>query len=291
MILFLRAICVCGLLALTTNPTFAQIATPADIETFFDEKISALKEGTGVPGITLSVVKDGEVIILKGYGVADIRTQEPVDPETTGFRVGSITKPFTAVAALQLADSGKMDLFTDLNTYLSPYQIPETYPEPVAAHHVLTHQSGFDVDISYLWGDRFGAQNQSAEEIQRRLIRIRAPGRVASYDNIGFGVLGLAIERVSGQKYENYVRANIFEPLGMTSSYVGLPPEQIESLAGCHLWSSPTNVFPCEHVHFSSLLRSAGAAVSTASDMAKFMVWLLGAGTRATKPNPFTGCI
>ncbi|NKB42660.1 MAG: serine hydrolase [Alphaproteobacteria bacterium] len=266
--------------AALSHQSQAQPASPTDIEAFFDDTISALMEGTGIPGVTLSVVQNGEVVVLKGYGVADIKTGEPLDPEKTAVRIGSITKPLTAIAALQQVDAGTLDLDADINQYLFPYQVPDTYAEPVTAHHILTHQSGFDVDISYLFGPRFETEKLGAEEVERRLIRIRRPGEVASYDNLGFGVLGLAIEGASGRSYEKVVEEDIFRPLGMTGSYIGLPPERAADLAGCHLWSSPDKVWSCRHDAFSDLSKSAGAAVSTASDMAKLMLWLLDESNR-----------
>lgn len=266
---FLLAGLVSGAVAL------ADPVNPADVEEFFDNTITALMDGTGIPGVTLSVVQNGEVILLKGYGVADIKTGEPVDPETTVFRIGSITKLFTAIAALQQVDAGTLDLNTDINQYLFPYQVPDTYPEPVTAHHILTHQSGFDVDISYLYGPRFKTDKLSTEEIERRFIRVRRPGEVASYDNLGFGTLGMVIDSASGSSYDRAVRKGIFRPLGMNRSFVDLPPNRTVNLAGCHLWSSPEKVWSCEHDNFSELAKSAGAIASTASDMAKFMLWLL----------------
>lgn len=268
---------VCFLLTglVSSHVVSAEPVNPADVEAFFDDTVTALMDGTGIPGVTLSVVQNGEVIILKGYGVADIKTGEPVDPETTVFRIGSITKPFTAIAALQQVDAGTLDLNTDINQYLYPYRVPDTYPDPVTAHHILTHQSGFDVDISYLYGPRFKSEKISTEEIERRLIRIRRPGEVAAYDNLGFGILGLVIDFASGGSYDQAIAKGIFRPLGMNRSFVDLPPNRTGNLAGCHLWSSPEKVWSCEHDSFSDLAKSAGAIASTASDMAKFMLWLL----------------
>ncbi len=264
------------LLGLVSNTDAqAEPLDPAAVEAFFDSNITELMEGTGIPGVTLSVVQNGELILIKGYGVADIKTGEPVDPETTVFRIGSITKPFTAIAALQQVDAGTLDLNTDVNQYLFPYQVPNTYPEPVTSHHILTHQSGFDVDISYLYGPRFKTEKLSPEEIERRFIRVRRPGEVAAYDNLGFGTLGLVIDSVSGGSYDRALAKGIFRPLGMHRSFVDLPPNRTVNLAGCHLWSSPEKVWSCEHDNFSDLTKSAGAIASTASDMAKFMLWLL----------------
>ena len=272
---FLAALCTVLLGLAPMHAVHAQPADPAAIEAFFDDTIGALMDGTGIPGVTLSVVQNGEVVVLKGYGVSDIKTGEPMDPEKTAVRIGSITKPLTAIAALQQVDAGTLDLSADINEYLSPYQVPDTYPEPVTAHHILTHQSGFDADISYMQGPRFELEAISAEEIGRRLVRVRRPGEIAAYDNLGFGILGLVIESASGRHYEEVVEKDIFQPLGMNDSYIGLPPSRTINLAGCHWWASPEKIFSCEHDRFSDLSQSAGAAASTASDMAKLMLWFL----------------
>ncbi len=97
-----------------------------------------------VPGAVVVVVKDGRVLAQKGYGLADIATGEPVDPERTLFRLASVTKVFTATAVLQLAEQGKVKLGVDAQVYLPGLPLPRTFSRPVTVADLLTHTSGFD---------------------------------------------------------------------------------------------------------------------------------------------------
>ncbi len=119
-----------------TNP--AGPTDPAELEAFLDGLIPAQMEELHVPGVTVSVVKDGELFFAKGYGYADVERGIRVDPETTMFRPGSASKLFTWTAVMQLAEQGKLDLDADINTYLD-FEIPATYPEPITMKHLMSH--------------------------------------------------------------------------------------------------------------------------------------------------------
>ena len=117
---------------------------PAELEAFLAGLLPALMETYHVPGAVFVMVKNGETFFAKGYGYADLETRRPVDPDTTLFRVASVSKLFTATAAMQLVEQGKLDLHTDVNQYLKDFQIEEAYGQPVTLHHLLTHTGGFD---------------------------------------------------------------------------------------------------------------------------------------------------
>src|SRR6266850_3691929 len=94
-----------------------------------------------IPGAVVVVVKDGRIIFTKGYGYADIEKKIPVVPDKTIFRIGSITKVFTATAVMQMADRGKIKLADNVNKYLKDFKVPPTYPQPVTFANLLTHTS------------------------------------------------------------------------------------------------------------------------------------------------------
>src|SRR5699024_10909955 len=96
-----------------------------------------------IPNAAVSVVHDGEVIFEKGYGYADIASETPVDPETSLFRIGSISKLMTWTAIMQLVEQGKLDLDTDINEYLD-FEIPAYADTPITLRHLLTHTPGFE---------------------------------------------------------------------------------------------------------------------------------------------------
>ncbi|MFW6200688.1 MAG: serine hydrolase domain-containing protein, partial [Gemmatimonadota bacterium] len=103
-----------------------------ELEAFFAGLMADQLEARNVPGAVVSVVQDGEVVFARGYGHADVAAREPVDPETTLFRIGSVSKLFTYTAAMQLVEEGLLDLDADVNDYLDPetLQVPEAFGEP-----------------------------------------------------------------------------------------------------------------------------------------------------------------
>src|SRR6185437_16813213 len=107
---------------LSRSPTFPQ--TAGDLETLLDPIITERMEKMHIPGAAISIVKDGKIIFTKGYGVADVEKKNPVVPDKTIFRIGSITKVFTATAVMQMADRGKINLSDDVNKYLKGMQVP-----------------------------------------------------------------------------------------------------------------------------------------------------------------------
>jgi CubicO group peptidase (beta-lactamase class C family) len=104
---------------------------PAELETFLDDFFTEKMEELHIPGAAFVMVKDGETFFSKGYGYADLENQIPVDPEQTIFRIGSVSKLFTATAAMQLVEQGSIDLNSNVNQYIKSFQLPDTYPEPV----------------------------------------------------------------------------------------------------------------------------------------------------------------
>jgi CubicO group peptidase (beta-lactamase class C family) len=207
---------------------------PQEMEAFMDEFIPAQLEENHIPGATVSVIKDGKLFFAKGYGYADLETRRPVIADQTLFRPGSVSKLFTWTAVMQLAEQGKVDLHTDINTYLKDFQIPATYPEPITLAHLLTHTTGFEEfgeGLFILDGERM---MPLAELMSLGMpARIYAPGEVVTYSNYGTTLAGYIVEQVSGLSFEQYIEENILNPLGMTHSTFlqPLPPELAGDLA------------------------------------------------------------
>ena len=126
---------------------------PGEMEAFFYAYLPAQMERYEIPGAAIAVVKDGELFFAEGYGVADTRSQRPVVADETLFHIGSITKLFTWTAVMQLVEEGVLDLHTDVNTYLADtdFQIPDTHPDPITLHNLLTHTPGFEDRIGNLY--------------------------------------------------------------------------------------------------------------------------------------------
>ncbi|MDP8948063.1 MAG: beta-lactamase family protein [Actinomycetota bacterium] len=121
-----------------------------DVEAFFDELISKQLREEPVAGATVAVVKDGRLVFAKGYGHSDREQHEPVVADESLFYPGSAGKLFTWTAVMQMAEEGKLDLDTDINTYLD-FEIPDTYPEPITLAHLMTHTAGFEEPLAALF--------------------------------------------------------------------------------------------------------------------------------------------
>jgi CubicO group peptidase (beta-lactamase class C family) len=243
---------------------------PREVEAFFDGAVPALLEAHRVPGLVLSVVADGRVMLAKGWGVADVETGRPMDARRTLVRVASISKLVTATAAMQLVAQGKLDLQADVNRYLEDFRIEEAYGEPVTLHHLLTHTAGFD--DRFLESSRaLGSERPPLGDYlaARMPPRVMPPGRVVSYSNHGIALVGHLVERASRMSFADYVRANVFAPLGMTRSRFGLQVPLDPDLAVPYFVSEGRQV-PLGYDH--TLLGPAAELNTTALDMAKFML-------------------
>jgi CubicO group peptidase (beta-lactamase class C family) len=165
------------------------------------------------PGAALLVVRDGQTLVRKGLGLADVDGRVPVTPATR-FRLASVSKQFTASAILLLAEDGALSLDDPLRRWL-PALPPAT--GDISLHHVLIHASGL-VDYEDMMPDAPGRQLRDADvlrllEAQDRLYF--APGSAYRYSNSGYALLALVVERASGLAFPAFLQARIFAPLGM----------------------------------------------------------------------------
>ena len=250
--------------------------TRSDLEPFLDALLPAQLVNRDIAGAVVAVVKDGQVLLAKGYGYADFARKIPVDADKTLFRPGSIAKLFTATAVMQLVEQGKLDLDRDVNEYLD-FAIPKTYPEPVTLRRILTHTAGFEETLKNL----FVPSAREMRPIRDYLIaampqRIFPPGAVPSYSNYGLTLAGYIVERTSGEAFEKYVEAHILDPLHMTRSTFAQPlPPTLESLMSKGYLAAAQGPKEFEFVPASP----AGALSATATDMTRFMLAFLAEGT------------
>lgn len=245
---------------------------PAHVEAFFNGLMAAQLEDRHIAGATVAVVRDGAVLLAKGYGFADVDKRRRVSPDTTLFRIGSISKTFVWTAIMQLVQQGKVDLEADVNDYLSRLEVPATYDEPVRLRHLMTHTPGFEDQVIGLFG-RDETSLAPLEEILRRELpdRVRPAGEVSSYSNHGTGVAALIVEEVSGLSWDEYVERHIIEPLGMTHTTFRQPfPAPLDALMSSgYSWNG--SAFEEKDFEFVPLA-PVGAAGATAADMARFMI-------------------
>ncbi len=257
----------------------AKPMNPGEMERFFDPAVAGILAKYSIPGGTVSVVQDGRVIFIKGYGLANVEKNVPVRAEQTLFRIGSTSKLFTWTAVMQLVEQGKLDLDTDVNTYLRDFQIPSTFAQPVTLRHLMTHTAGFEEWNQGMVADAPITMLPLRAYLARYVpARVRAPGQVTAYSNYGSALAGYLVEQVSGVPFETYIEANIFRPLGMARSTFRqpLPAGLAQNLAnGYKVSNGSINAEPFTYVNAGP----AGAMSSTAEDMARFMMAHLQDGT------------
>jgi CubicO group peptidase (beta-lactamase class C family) len=222
-------------------------------------------------------VLGGEVVLSKGYGHADRERRVTVDPARTRFDIGSVTKLFTATAAMQLVERGELDLDADVNGLLPAVRIPETFPQPVTTAHLLTHTAGFAerLFVGMVAGSP-GDVGPLADTLEGNLPpRIRPPGEVHQYSNHGMALAGHVVEELSGRRFEEYVAAEILAPLGMRRTTFGdAPGLPAEDAVGHEDTTGSTEAV--DPVYITT--RPAGGLWSTAEDMSAFMLAHLGGG-------------
>ena len=191
-----------------------QAGMAARIDAIVEAPIRAGK----IAGASVAVVKGGDTLVLKGYGLADLELDVPTPPKAT-YEIGSVTKQFTAAAILLLAEEGKLSLDDDLAKFLPDYP---TGGRRVTIRRLLNHTSGIKGYTEIPEFREFQMLKRPREELVA-LFGSKplefTPGDEQIYNNSAFFLLGLIIEQVSGAKYEDFVQTRIFDSVGMKDSY------------------------------------------------------------------------
>jgi CubicO group peptidase (beta-lactamase class C family) len=250
--------------------------TRDDVEAYLDGFFPEALARSDIAGAVVVVVKDGHVLLEKGYGFSDVETRAPVDPARTLFRPGSISKLFTWTSVMQLVEAGKIDLDRDVNDYID-FPIPATFPEPITMRDLMTHTSGFEEHIKGLMvDDRARLMTLRTALITSLPKRIYPPGEVSAYSNYGAALAGYIVQRVSGEKFEYYVADHIFKPLHMThSTFVQPLPKALQPDMSKGYFSTGAKPQPFEMISLSP----AGALSSSGDDIAQFMMAHLNNGS------------
>ena len=253
-------------------------ATPDERDgQLLDELIGKYVSADGAPGAAAALVRRDGSVTLRAYGVADLATKRPVDPNNTVFRIGSISKTFTAIAILQMVDEGKLELEADANRYLKGVQIPAG-ASPVRVLDLLTHRAGFDGELTDVGlDDRLAAAESPNQRLQGDIIRIRPAGMITSYDNMAWGLLGQIVESIDGIPYAQAITKRIFLPLGMSRSAVGLPSD-LANVATPYEVGSDGKPRAKPQIYLRHGWQGAGDISTTAADMTRLLQALLAQG-------------
>jgi len=200
------------------RPVFKKGDFPGAVSVL-DSIIRKNLEQQRVPGAAVALVHEGRVIFSQCYGYADIQKKVPIT-EDTYFMIGSLTKSFTALAVLKLIEQGKVDLNADIKKYIPDFSIKnldggETL---ITVNHLLTHTSGLMIDYYVrLTGKKNQSNADLLSQLQKEYLCFK-PGSASKYSNIGYRLLGIMIEQVTGERFESYLEKQIFEPLGLNQS-------------------------------------------------------------------------
>jgi CubicO group peptidase (beta-lactamase class C family) len=266
---------------------------PAELEAFVDGVVRQTMTANNIAGATVSIVQDGRIVLTKGYGFADIAAGGRVNPDTTLFRIGSITKTFTWIAVMRAFEAGRLTLDDPINQHLpDELRIPdEGFTEPIRIRHLMTHSPGFE---DRMFGHLFETDAAQVRRLatylrDERPRRVREAGTVHSYSNYGVGLAGAALERIHGRPWQEQIEADILHPLGMTHTSVREPYPAREDLPAPmpgplarlvsigYRWNGVEHVpQPFEYISHGA---PAGVISSTAGDMARYMLMLLGDGS------------
>ena len=271
----------CGLLGMMQCAWALDINNHEVVEAFIDGAVKPVMRNAYSPSGVVMVMKDGEVILNKGYGYQDLEARIPVDAYNTLFRPGSIAKLFTWVAVLQLEEQSKLDLDTDVNEYVSQFQVEDTWPgQPVTLRHILTHTGGFeDGALGYLIIDDPARIMPLAESLERyQPERVNPPGAHTSYSNWGTALAGLIVANLSGVEFNQYVQQNIFDVLGMEHATFEEPlPPELDGHMAKH-YGLEQGRYVERPYEIIANFGPAGALAASAGAMEKFARALLGGG-------------
>lgn len=266
--------------AAAAPPALARL-TATDAEAWLDGYMPyALKRG-GVAGAVVVIVKDGQVLVEKGYGVSDVKTGAPVDPKKTLFRPGSVSKLFTWTAVMQQVEAGKIDLDADVNKYID-FKIPPRDGKPITMRNIMTHTTGLEEAVKGL----IVTDTRNIPTLEHELkkwvpTRVFAPGTIPAYSNYGAALAGYIVQRVSGEDFDSYVENHIFKPLGMADASFRQPlPAALAGQMSKGYESADKDAKPFELVPMAP----AGSLSASGDDMAKFMIAHLAQGGVLLKP-------
>ncbi|MGH9773598.1 MAG: serine hydrolase domain-containing protein [Candidatus Acidiferrales bacterium] len=250
-------------------PSSGHELTAADVEAFMDGMVPVQISRDDIAGAVVAVVKDGKLLFSKGYGYADVAKKRPVTPDSTLFRVGSISKLFTWTSVMQQVELGKMSLDGDVNSYID-YKIPATFPQPITVKNLMTHTPGFEEAIKELFVADASGMIPLDEYLKSNLPRrLFPPGQIPAYSNYGAALAGYIVQRVSGEPFDDYVARHIFAPLGMEhATFVQPLPASLAPMMSEGYETASGGAKEFEYVE----AWPAGSLAVTADDISRFMI-------------------
>ncbi|MDQ3014003.1 MAG: beta-lactamase family protein, partial [Acidobacteriota bacterium] len=217
---FMKAIrCVVVMLSLLIAFSALSFAQQIDIRgrvALIEKMIAEEMEKNSVPGLAVAIAQDGKIVYSKGFGYSDLENQTPFTAQTVS-RIGSVSKSFAALAAMQLVEQGKINLDAEVQTYVPTFPKKQA---PVTIRQLLGHQGGIRhyKGAEMLSNVRY-TDVESALAIFKDDPLVNEPGEKFSYTTYGYNLLSRAVEAASGEKFTDYVQRHIIDPLAMKQTY------------------------------------------------------------------------
>lgn len=265
----------------------------------FEKKAKQLIEKEQIPGVSLAINESGLRIYERGFGYRHSEQRLPVTADTI-FGIASMSKSFTCVAIMQLQEAGKLSVHDPVVKYLPNFRLPQPeYTDKITLHHLMTHTSGLPPLKTHVFARKRSIdQDPSAKDYGLNLVDnegeaidtfdqlidflatadyelLGEPGTEYCYTNDTYGLLGIIIEKVSGQTYEQYLQEHIFEPCGMTRSFVLLDEldnyENVTELYVKKQTEHESTVYAAPMWWDAPAMRAAGYIKSTANDILKYL--------------------
>lgn len=258
-----------------------------DLEPTLDAIVNKEMAATHLPGVAVVIVHDGKTIIKRGYGVADVASGRTVDTEQTLFRIGSVSKALTTLAVTRLVDDKRVGLKDDVTRYFDQIINQSGTSEPVTIEHLLTHTAGFDqiglnrhvFEYNQTLDERKSLRPSLSDFLgEANLRRVTPPGQLFRYDTYGITLAGLVLARATALSYADAMRQELFEPLGMTSSFVEADDAHLPDLAVGYGWRDSAYIAQPYEVYMTTPASSIDA---TPADMARLIEAITGGGANA----------
>jgi len=281
--LLFPSLLVCAVLALIhrvfAKPASAKPVTDSDSYNAIDAYVEKQMHRLKMPGVSLAIVEGDQIVHLRGFGQARPGGEAPT-PQTPFF-IGSLTKSFTALAVMQLVESGKIDLDAPVQHCLPWFRVADPQASArMTVRHLLNQTSGLPTSSGEItladFDNRPGAAERQARALST-LVLTRPVGSAFEYSNSNYNLLGLIIEAASGESYADYVQKHIFTPLDMSHSYTSPTIAKQHGLAvGHQYWFAIPFAAPNLPIPRGSL--PSGQLISSSEDMARYMIALLNGG-------------
>ena len=256
-----------GVLTLDASPTYAQ--SKIDVSAI-DQLVQAEMAAQHIPGLALAVTRGDQVLYVKGYGKAS--DADPVTPQTQFF-IASLSKSFTALAVMQLVETGGLDLDAPVQRYLPEFMLSDpTAARQITVRHLLNQVSGLaDAGFPHMTLPQPATPAERVASLRTARL-VAPPGTEYHYFDVNYQVLARIVEVASGEPFSNYLQTHVFSPLEMANTFSALTSEEAYSraarLAQGHLLSFG---LPVEADEESGYFGGSGGVISTAEDMAHFL--------------------